>query len=344
MTLLAMNGFDLGDHGIRYFGLGSFGGAYPFDITRTRFGYGLCLGLKDGAFFTQVVAPSATVVVGVAWGAWELNSLARVSVFGDAGTVEHVRLSQDSAGHLVVSRAGTVLATSSDVVLPYGVIGSIPYWRYIEMKVTISDTVGTVQVRVDGGVTPVINLTGVDTRNGGSSTNIDAVGISNPPGAYAVFDDLYVLNTLGSVNNDFLGDVRVMTLSPNADGSSSDLVNSGGNSISNYSFVDEKPWNSVDYVESTVSGARDTYNVENLPPAAITVYAAQSLALVKRPDSGIVSMKTVVKSGATLSYGPVVVLSTNWTALVKIEEADPATAAPWTTSAVNSVEVGAEVV
>ena len=113
-------------------------------------------------------------------------------------------------GGMAVSRmtsaaGGTVLVGSNTN------IGTIKAntWYYVEFSVTISDTVGTVRVDVDGRT--VINQTGLDTRNGTPTTvNTLSLGTNDSAGVY--FDDLYISDSITP-----LGPQRIYTLKPNAD-------------------------------------------------------------------------------------------------------------------------------
>ena len=124
-------------------------------------------------------------------------------------------------GGIAVSRmtgpsTGTLLVSSSTNP---GTI-STNRWYYIEFSVTISDTVGTVRVDVDGRT--VINQTGLDTRNGTPTTvNLLSLGSNNSTGVY--FDDLYISDSITP-----LGPQRIYTLRPNADTAEKDWTATAG--------------------------------------------------------------------------------------------------------------------
>ena len=331
MTLLWMDGFELQDLATRY--PSYYGGAYVYEPG--RFGYGSSFITKDGGNVAQSVTPSSTLIVGCAMINWQSGNGGWLSVYGDGGTVEHVRLSMDSTGHVVVSRAGVVLGTSTAAPLPV----STTIWGYIEMKVVISDTVGSVEVRANGDPTPILNLTGQDTRNGGTSTNMDMVKLYASNGNWSGWDDLYVCNTSGTVNNDFLGDVRVYTLSPTGAGSSTQFTPLGG---ANYTNVDEQPYNTTDYVSSSNIGDIDLYAMADVP--AGTILGAQTVFIAQKSDAGLGQLRSVLRSGATNYFGATKVLASGWlTYQDTIREVDPATSAVWTLSGINAIEAGAQV-
>lgn len=338
MTLLLMDGFDLGDVGTRYSGTVS--GTIGPTNTISRFGYGQYLIIKDGGTFKASFTPSATVIVGVSAAIADVGGggpNGKVYLWADGGTVNHLQVGWDGAGHLQVWRGdGTLLATSTDIIMPLVAY----HWRHWEIKAVISDTVGSVEIRIDGASTPVINISGVDTRNGGTSTNIDAVSINNPNGAYSAWDDFYVLNTLGSVNNNFLGDVRVYALSPNGNGNYSQFVGSDADSVNNYLLVNEKTPNTANYVGSPTTGNRDSYVMEDLPATVLTVYGTQEVVMAAKSDAGVVSMKQSMRVAATDYDTAATTLASSYMDLTNVRETNPNTAAAWTAAGVNGVEVG----
>jgi hypothetical protein len=193
----------------------------------------------------------------------------------------------------------------------------------------------------------VVDYTG-DTRNAGTSTNIDAIRFrtaiysSWSPNSPISIDDLYVCNALGTSNNTFLGDVRVQTVLPSGAGSSTQLAPTG--SANNWQNVSEVPYNNATYNASSTAGQIDLYTLGDLTAGTTGVYATQSVAHMQKSDAGTANVKVAIKSGATTYYDPTQSLGSTVTAYTAVRETNPATAAAWTVSEVNSVEAGVEVV
>jgi hypothetical protein len=117
-------------------------------------------------------------------------------------------------------------------------------FNYFEIKATIHDTTGSIELRING--VPALNLVNQDTRNAGTGVvNAIRIGGTNSFGPIWAMDDLYICNTSGSTNNDFLGDIRVDTLYPNADGTYSQWTPSAVNGAHRY-------WRL--YVDAVLSG------------------------------------------------------------------------------------------
>jgi hypothetical protein len=329
MTLLLMEGFDTAAGGLQGYSGNFYSGA------NTRFNSGYSWGNQNGNTFNHSITASTTVVAGFAAAMVASQSALQVN-FLSSGTRHISFIFTGTTWKLFRGdQNGTLLATSPDVP---------PGWHYFEFKVTISDGAGIAQYRMDGGTTNLINFSG-DTKNGGTTTDIDQVGIGTYGGGVGVYiDDIYILNTSGSVNNDFLGDVRIATMMPNGNGNRSQLTGSDGNSTDNYLLVDEQPYSTADYVGSATAGQGDTYTMANLPTTAQSIAAAKIASIMLKSDAGAASAKHVLRRAGTDYFGATRVLSTSAVVYSDIWETDPSTAAAWTETNINAAEAGMEVV
>jgi hypothetical protein len=261
----------------------------------------------------------------------------QISFKSDAGVTEHVYLqtgASDPTKLEVYRGGGTLLGSSASGVVKAGI------WQYFEMKVTLSDTVGAVVVRVDETV--VINLSGIDTKNGGTKTVLDSIVITgNRNGTTGVntrFDDIYLCNGAGLANTDFLGAVRVECLLPNGNGASTGMTNSAGNSVNNYSYVDDQMV-TTDYVES--DSAKDTYTfADSAQPTGNSVKGVAVYEFAEKTDAGARGLSAVARLSGTEALTDVGAL-TNGAYHVKwaIFETKPGGGA-WTVGDVNNAEFG----
>lgn len=257
---------------------------------------------------------------------------------GDAGATTHITVTYDTGGKLKVYRgtsAGTLLATGLLTI-------TRPVWHHLQVRVVISDTVGVVQVRIDGAATNDIDFSG-DTKNAGTLVSVDTV-------KFSTFDttdfmtDLAIIDAGGSVLNTWPGDVRVVTCTPNGNGATSDAVNSAGNSVNNYTYVDDLPFSSADYTGTPTAAAGDTYALSDLPIGTTSVKGVMVVLSAAKSDTGGKSIKRRVRSGGTTYAGNSVALGTSYVSITEILETDPATGLPWTSAAVNALEAGYEAV
>lgn len=281
----------------------------------------------------------ATIIVGFAWKPLNNGSSGNPELLNlFDGATSHIAMNFNATNRLEIRRGGytgTLLATSTTV------FGTGTYY-FIELKVTISDSAGVVVLKINGATD--INLSSVDTRNAGNAS-VDTVtfgGSSSSAHSISYIDDVYICDGLGSApQNDFLGDSRIDTLFPNADGSNSAWTPSTG--TTHYTLVDETTPNTTDYVESNVVGSKDTWNFQNLTAITGTIYGAQICTAALKDDAGARSFANTLKSGATNADGAAQVMSTSQLYFMDIFATDPATAAAWTESAVNAAEFGVKV-
>lgn len=281
---------------------------------------------------------SSTLIAGFAhYGSSFTGSNTLVSFYD--GTTAHVHLRYTTSGLVLYQGNGTVLGSTAYVVLGAS-------WRYIELKATIADgTGGSAEVRVNGE--PVITVTGVDTRNGGNASantvylgQLDGV---NGMGSF-YYDDFYVCNDQGSVNNNFLGDVRVECLRPTDNGASSMWLGSDGNSVNNYALVDEvTPNGDTDYVASANVGDVDSYTMGNLSTPSGTVYGVQQLQYARKDYSGTRGIAPVVRIGGTDYVGTNAPIGDSYLYYGQVRETSPATSTSWSILEINDAEFGVKV-
>lgn len=348
MSLVAMTGFDHDVYGSRYGAI-----ATGSIVSPGRFGRGRYLRFTNGNSYLDFNFFPAeyhnSIVTGFA--CWEhLNTYVDLAyqssfirLFGDAGQ-DHISIywTQPAAGQraIRVRRGdGTILATSSPILIP----NSGATWRYFEFKVTIDDTAGEVVVRRDG--VPVINLTGVDTRNGGTAANIHSMRYGqNSDNNYGSLDDIYLIRNDGTGLTDFMGEIEVEALLPNGNGNYSQLVGSDGNSTDNYLLVDDGPGVSdADYAGSATDGAIDTYTMGNLIRTSTTVHAVQLGFRTRKSDTTAKSVRRIIRSGGIDHTGADIPLASSFAWNREVLEQNPITSANWTQSDIDGLETGVEV-
>ena len=251
------------------------------------------------------------------------------------GTTEHIRLYADVDSKIQLNRATVLLELSTET-------WDWSAWHYVELKVTIHDTTGSYEVRVDG--VNVLNATGVDTRNGGAAGLLNLLVLGSH--SSATYDDLYILDTTGAINNDFLGPgARVLQLLPDSAGDDTDFTPLAGN---NYAAVDESPTPDGDtsYVASATSGHRDLYNLSSLTSqlAAGTVQGIRVKVSMKKDDVDAVSAKIAIKNGTTVSYGSDQACAEAYDVYEKFWELNPDDAAQFEIADIDALQIGLEVV
>lgn len=275
----------------------------------------------------------ATLVVGVAVSFTNTTNAVNFIRLMDGASVQ-VGVQLNVGGTLQVERNGTLLGSASALSLT-----SATYY-YVEFMATINDSTGSYEVKVNGS--SVLSASSQDTKNT-ANAYANALQLSGASANSAKFDDLYVCDNSGSAPlNTFLGDCRIDTLLPNADGTYTDFTPSTGSD--HYAVVDESTPNTTDYNSSSTAGHKDSYNMQNLAAITGTIYAIQTSGAVAKDDAGARSIKVGVRSSSTDSVDAGTALSTAQIYYIKISETDPATATAWTESGVNAAQALFEVV
>lgn len=275
-----------------------------------------------------------------------------VSVVGDLirvmeGSTIHVIIYRDTNGFLQIRNgASTVLATSAT-----GGYMNIDTWVYLVVEVKIADAGGYVKVWANGSANPVVEVSGVDTRNGGTG-QCDRVGFQcsgSSRADYHRIDDWYLYDLTGPAPyNANLGECRIVSIIPNGNGASSQFTGSDGNSTDNYLLVDDEQV-STDYVASSTTGHRDLYEMTD-PSVDATygqVYAVQARVHAAKSDSGTAkSLLTVQRASTgevvTGTAAAAAALSTTYQLFRGPVRTTSPSGAGWTPSNVNSLQMGVE--
>ena len=308
-----------------------------FTTTGGRFGGGAYV--LDHAFdvVTRIIPNHTTIVAGAAFRAANpldamdsFNLLLRV---GEAGVVDHVTVGLHN-GLIRATRGnggGTVLGTSTARVIRNN------KWHFVEAKIVLSDTVGTVEVHVDG--VQVLNLTSQDTLNGGAGV-IDRVqwgGVNN--GSDTWIDDLYIDDT------NILGDSRIDLIMPDGDGNYTELGTTfPASPTTHWDKVEEiGPDGDTSYNNGTVVNQRDTFTMGNL--AAITTQTIHGIQQVTygKHDGTATNHRSKLRISATDYDGTSLALGSAYGYHLEIWDQDPnAGPGAWVESVINGMESGIE--
>ena len=234
---------------------------------------------------------------------------------------------------------GTFLAESTAAHFAAGV------YTHVEAFVTIDNGVGAVEVRINGNTTPVINISGVDTQS--QSTNeIALVLLGNiaTGGSVALyrFDNFFVRDTTGPVNNGFLGERRVETVVPNADTATEQWTPSTG--ADSFAMVDEiGPDDDTTYLESSTGGNRTVLDTANLADTTGTTRAVAVMSRARKTDAQNRTYRVGVRSGASETQSGDISSDTSYTYDgYMIANQDPNGTIAWTPANAQSAQIAIE--
>lgn len=246
------------------------------------------------------------------------------------GATVHIDIRLTATGTLEITRNGTVLATSTAALL-----GGI--WYHLQVKVTIHDSTGAYEVRLDGA--NILSASGVDTRNAGNAS-VDRIQFRGT-GVGLTYDDIAILDTTGSLNNDFPGEGKISILMPTGAGNYTQFTPSAG---SNWQNVDDAaPNNDTDYNSSSTANQIDTFNRTSI---AVTgaILAVKHTTTHRKDDVGTREIAQVCRSGTTDYVGSTKTCLSTYKPDSSIREVDPDTSAAWTESGLNAAEFGYKVI
>ena len=279
---------------------------------------------------TPAFTPSSTLIWGTAFRTSSFTSPGHIYFRAlDNGYQYYVRFSVN--GQVELYNSGGLLETGTTQM-------QSDKWYYLEIKVTVHDTTGAYEVRINGNTD--MSDTNVDTKSNATYDTVKDIYFAGVAGGnHWYFDDMYIANNIGSYVNDFLGDIRVDALMPDGAGSNTDWTPSAG---ANYQCVDEVDINDdTDYVSETVTTSYDTYSFDDLVPTSGTVYGVCTRMVARKADAGSRSTKTATRISTTeYDHSDTHSMSDSYLMFRDIWEENPNTASAWTISDINGAEFG----
>jgi len=334
MTLLFIDGFDhypLGDMVDKW----GFAGTSSCNIGSAYARFGIGQGFRNYGYSSYVakVLPTdlTTVYMGLAIYKESSSNLGGGSteqiLFEDSNGVDQIKICpQIDLSYDVYRGDNTLLGGSSA-----GVFSNYK-WYFLEVKVTISDTVGEVIVRINGS--NIINLTSQDTRYGLSTIHkIFIRGFS--PNQYGWWDDVYIDDA------QFHGDCRIRTFMPDSDGNSSDFTRSTGSN--DYECVDESISNGdTDYISSDTLNHKSIFGITT--GSLGTVKGIQLNNHCRLDQAGTRKITPIIRSNSTDYSGTETeAIAANYQFENEIWETDPDDSNVWTQTKLEAAEFGLQI-
>jgi hypothetical protein len=212
-------------------------------------------------------------------------------------------------------------------------------WHYVELQVVQGTSNGTLNVRLNGVLAITLSAQNT-TQGGGPLLTAFAGSVPGQPCPVTVdVDDLYLADTSGTINNTFLGDVRVDALKAQANGALNQWTVEGAASA----------WQAVSDGDETTAlraataGLRQTFDVEALPAMTTpAIHGVQVTLLARKTDAGNGRVRGLVASGASTAVGPNIVLQEQLAWHTALFERNPNGNVQWTEGAFNAAEFGVE--
>ncbi len=338
MALVLMEGFDLltAAYVATKYPLGS---QFGPDMIAGRFapgqGYRPGPGNQNGSFVASFTGLSSlTVGAGL--------RITNIGAFGtgfqflflddSAGAVQFA-IGTDANGAIRVARTQATISSAPLAVSANNVIASLA-WFYVEVEFVLSDTVGQCRVWINGA--KVIDISGVDTK-GTAITTVNRARftqVNTGDGGFAV-DDLYIVDSAAR-----LGESRVYVLEPNSDNAGAWARSTGA---SNFSCVDEAPFNTTDFVSSATVNDEDYYGFADLPYNPAAIHAVQTSMFAAKDDAASRTIRANLNSGGTIANGTDFGLSATYLQKTDLYVTNPNGGGAWSQAAVNALLSGPQV-
>ena len=316
---------------------------YGLSTTTGRFfGYALRLGKDTGgspdSFRTPQLDGQTTWVVGM--------NIARAvagvdgtffEVYGGGDLQLQFRIVDDDIqvyrnGSTLIHTFTSILADESDT-----------RWYHLQIKVTIDTSGGSVGIKVDNGTEVSQGSLNTDFN---ASSEADAFGWSGHSGAsnsYSWYiDDIYICDSTGSDNNDYLGALVVEGIRPNANGHHEDWAPSTGTNWQNVDDNDEANYNSASALNEF--GKIDTYEFEDLSAIDSNIKGVQVNGFFINTGTAnpVMKFKSRVNSVDYETDTFEVANTEDYDHFSEIFEDNPNTSADWAKSELEAAEFGVE--
>jgi hypothetical protein len=294
-----------------------------------RFG-GRCANLNSTIYYASITSqdPGTTneLIVGFAMKRLGYTAYDVLRFYDD--TTEMLAIECQTDGTLSAIVSGSPVSTTTGKYIA-GV------WQYFEVKVLLKGTaVGSVAWQIDG-VVDTVTPTITTITAGTSCDKIRFVGGSTN-NAWQV-DDIYIGDSSGTT--DFLGDVQIVTLFPNADDAVQYTRSSGS---FNYEMVDDLPQdNDGTYNQADTSGFEDTFDFASFGiGGGDTIHAVGVNVHHTKVDAGAANIYAVTKSGGTSYTSSAITAAVGYQLDYRVWIEDPNGDIAWTSTNLDAAKFG----
>jgi hypothetical protein len=241
----------------------------------------------------------------------------------DSASIQ-VALAINADGTLSIKRNATVLATSS---LALAANTFAHFWFYA----TVHNTAGAYQVKGPGGTDWIAQATSQNTR---TSSNNSASWVFLPGSSNVTFDFCDIIVRADST---YLGDKRVYSFAPGADGNYTQWTRTGGSSQFNaLSSAD----GDTSRLDDNTAGHRFTCTPTGVPSGLANIKGVAVWNYMKKTDAGSRSIKNSLRIASTDYDGSAQGVPDSYRILDEFWATNPNTSVDFTRSDVAGLEFG----
>jgi hypothetical protein len=255
-------------------------------------------------------------------------------------------------------------------------VGEYPHytsdWHHVEFKVVFHETNGSYEVRYDGST--IYSQFGIPTIGAGHAVDpvggptINSIAICKNNWDVTLIQDLYVLDTSGSVGNDLLGpyaSVKAYVVNENNGNYNQWSGTVANNKVwvdlhTSYQYWDSwrggwftnYTWSVPDYIapyidyesyaSTNTQGAAETYTYEKeeYTPEYSNIQGIQKVSALKKTDAGTMKLKHRLRISSTDYDSEEFRIQDKLKHYCKPYSINPATGSAWTFNEVESIEGG----
>jgi len=222
----------------------------------------------------------------------------------------------------------------------------IGLWFYFEAKIVFSTgSSGSVDIQIDS--TPIASYSGIKTANTGLYWKGWRICALQQFSAGFTVDDVYMADDSTGLVTDFTGEVRVQTMSPDAEGFQNDFFPSVGTDNSDNVELPRTGWiengSPAKYNYSGTVGAIDLYSIGNFTIAG-TIFGVQANLSHRKDDVGPRRIAPMIRTASLNYVGADVPQYSDYTYAGQIWEENPALALPWTLTDLNQAQFGIKII
>ena len=155
----------------------------------------------------------------------------------------------------------------------------------------------------------------------------------------AAFDDLTICDGTGTSHNTYLGDMRVDTVVPKANGTTTDFTPASG--TQNWENLDDiPPDDDTTTNTSTTLGARDSFLMADLPALNSPISGVQLTVSARKDDAGTRQVGIFARVGGTDYDGTTAAPGTAFQMIRHVWAQNPETATDWIAEDLTTAEFG----
>ena len=300
-----------------------------FNIIAPGRGFGgqcLSVFINNGAN-KQLPSGYTTIIVGAAIWVSDNSAGTVIELWNSGGAAMGLNFGGDQKLR-VIDSTGATIATGTTIV-------PVQRWFYVEIKLIVGGS-GHATVHLNGAAEIASSVGNF------ASGGIEQLRFENHSlGGNTHIDDVVVLDTTGSSpQNDFIGDVRVETLFPVADGTHTAWTPDTG--TAHYPRVNEHLIDGdASYVKDATPGDKDSYLMDTFLSG--TIYSAQLNIGARKGEAALRQLKPLIRQAGTDHVGDLATLSTDYLFYSWLLDNDP-TGSAWTAATINADEFGQELI